>query len=104
MKTIKAMSVAIVSCQVAFAASFAPQVQISVGPEVLLLILSAFSWLALIITSAHEQARTPGEKNLWVLGMIWGLPMRAFGATGVCLLLVHSVVFSLTAIPPKAAG
>jgi hypothetical protein len=47
------------------------------------------------ITTAREQALTPGEKNLGVavLGMIWGLPMLAFGATGVCLLLVHSVVF-----------
>ena len=62
---------------------------------VLLLVLSASSWLALIITTAQEQARTPGEKNLGVavLGMIWGLPMLAFGAGGVSVLLVHSVLF-----------
>jgi hypothetical protein len=62
---------------------------------VLLLVLAACAWLGLTITTAREQALTPGEKNLGVavLGMIWGLPMLAFGATGVCLLLVHSVVF-----------
>jgi len=69
---------------------------------VLLLVLSASSWLALIITTAQEQARTPGEKNLGVavLGMIWGLPMLAFGAGGVSVLLVHSVLFLLPKVPP----
>jgi ABC-type amino acid transport system permease subunit len=62
---------------------------------VLLLLLSVSSWLALIITTAHEQAQTPGEKSLGVavLGLIWGLPMLAFGAGGIAVLLVHSVLF-----------
>ena len=62
---------------------------------VLLLVLSACAWLGLTISAAREQALTPGEKNLGVaaLGIIWGLPMVAFGASGVCVLLVHSVVF-----------
>jgi len=70
---------------------------------VLLLVLSASSWLALIITTAQEQARTPGEKNLGVacLGMIWGLPMLAFGASGVCVLLVHSVLFLYRRLRPN---
>ena len=61
----------------------------------LLLVLSACAWLGLTITTAREQALTPGEKNLGVaaLGIFWGLPMLAFAATGVCLLLVHSVLF-----------
>jgi len=70
---------------------------------VLLLVLSASSWLALIITTAQEQARTPGEKNLGVavLGMIWGLPMLAFGASGVCVLLVDSVLFLYRRLRPN---
>jgi hypothetical protein len=61
----------------------------------LLLVLALCAWLGLTISTAREQALTPGEKNLGVavLGIIWGLPMLAFGASGVCVLLVHSVVF-----------
>jgi hypothetical protein len=69
----------------------------------LLLVLSLFAWLGLTISTAREQALTPGEKNLGVavLGIIWGLPMLAFGASGVCVLLVHSVVFLYRRFRPR---
>jgi hypothetical protein len=65
--------------------------------SVALLLLAVFAWFGLTITTAHEQARTPGERNLGVavLGMIWGLPVLLFGASGALLLLVHLALFSL---------
>jgi EamA domain-containing membrane protein RarD len=63
---------------------------------VALLLLAVFSWLVLTITTAHEQARSPGETNLGVavLGMIWGMPMLLFGASGTFLLVTHLALFS----------
>jgi hypothetical protein len=57
--------------------------------------LAALSVLGLILTTAREQALTPGEKNLGVaaLFMFWGLPVLFFGAGGVCLLVVSITVF-----------
>jgi len=69
----------------------------------MLLVLSAGAWLGLTISIAREQALTPGEKNLGVavLGMIWGLPMLAFGTSGVCVLLAHSVMFLYRRVRPS---
>jgi len=60
-----------------------------------LLFLSALMWLGLVITTAHEQALTPGEKSLGVaaLGILWGLPLVFFGAAGTCVLLFSFSVF-----------
>jgi hypothetical protein len=62
---------------------------------VALLLLAVFFWLVLTITTAHEQARSPGERNLGVavLGMTWGTPMLLFGASGILLLLTHIALF-----------
>jgi hypothetical protein len=62
---------------------------------VFLLFLAAVMWLALSLTTAHEQALTPGEKNLGVaaLAMLFGLPLLFFGASGVGVLLLSIVLF-----------
>jgi hypothetical protein len=60
-----------------------------------LLFLAALSVLGLMLTTAREQALTPGEKNLGVaaLFMFWSLPVMFFGAGGVCFLVVSTTIF-----------
>jgi hypothetical protein len=43
---------------------------------VFLLFLAAVMWLALSLTTAHEQALTPGEKNLGVAALACSLAFR----------------------------
>jgi len=60
------------------------------------LALALLSWVGLIVTTSHEQASTPGEKNLGVaaLFIMWGLPTLFFLASGVCVLFVHLALSS----------
>jgi hypothetical protein len=53
-----------------------------------------------MLTSAREQALTPGEKNLGVaaLFMFWSLPVLFFGAAGVCSLMVSTALFLVSEI------
>jgi hypothetical protein len=61
----------------------------------LLISLAALSVLGLMLTTAREQALTPGEKNLGVaaLFMFWSLPVLFFGAGGVSFLVVSTTIF-----------
>ena len=60
----------------------------------LLLSLAALSVLGLMLTTARDQALTPGEKNLGVaaLFMFWSLPVLFFGAGGVSFLVVSTTI------------
>lgn len=53
-----------------------------------LLALSVVLYLILALSTAHEQALSPGEKSLGVavLGIMFGIPIMVTGATGVLLL------------------
>ena len=60
-----------------------------------LLFLSALMWLGLLITTAREQALTPGERSLGVAGLfiLWMMPLVLFAASGLCVLLVSIGLF-----------
>jgi hypothetical protein len=60
-----------------------------------LLSLAAITWVALSITTTHEQALTPGEKNygVAVLAMLFGIPLLFFVASGLVVLLLSGIVF-----------
>jgi hypothetical protein len=52
-------------------------------------------WLGLVITTAREQAVTPGERSLGVasLFILWVMPLLLFAASGLCVLLVSIGLF-----------
>jgi hypothetical protein len=62
---------------------------------VFLLFLAALTWVALSVTTTHEQALTPGEKNygVAVLAMLFGIPLLFFLASGLVVLLLSGIVF-----------
>ncbi len=78
------------------------------------LILAIVMGAALFLTTAHEQALTPGEKNLGVaaLAMLFGVPTLVFGAISVvCLVISLATVGygrltsrSATTAPPAHPG
>jgi hypothetical protein len=60
-----------------------------------LLSLAAITYVALSVTTTHEQALTPGEKNygVAVLAMLFGMPLLFFVASGLVALLLSGIVF-----------
>lgn len=60
----------------------------------LLLALATLGAVGLMVTTAREQALTPGEKNLGVavLFMFW-LPILFLAVAGMCFLLGSTIVF-----------
>jgi hypothetical protein len=53
-----------------------------------LVLVSIMLYFALNVSTAHEQALSPGEKSLGVavLGIMFGIPMMVTGVAGVLLL------------------
>jgi hypothetical protein len=61
----------------------------------LFLILAIVMWVGLSLSTAHEQALTPGEKSLGVatLAMLFGVPTLVFGSISlVCFVLSLAAV------------
>jgi hypothetical protein len=61
---------------------------------ILFLILAIAMWIALSLSTAHEQALTPGEKSLGVaaLAMLLGVPALVFGSISVLCLIFSLAV------------
>ncbi len=68
-----------------------------------LLALAAITWLAFSMLTAHELARTPGEKDygVAVLGIAFLPVILLLGAGGVSFLMVSSVALAYRKIAPK---
>ena len=68
-----------------------------------LLAFAAITWLAFSVLTAHEQARTPGEKNYGVamLGLAFLPVILLLGAGGVSFLVVSSAALAYRKIAPK---
>jgi hypothetical protein len=62
---------------------------------VFMLLLAAIMWVALSVTTTHEQGLTPGEKSLGVaaLAMLFGIPLVFFGGSGLGILFLSVVLF-----------
>ena len=62
----------------------------------LLLFLMALLWTVMEILAAHEQARTPGERNLGVavIWMTFQIPIWILEFAGVGCLILGALVFA----------
>lgn len=60
-----------------------------------LLLLAAMMVLGLVITTAREQALTPGERSLGVaaLAILWMMPLLLFAASGVVISITSVSMF-----------